>query len=95
MVGSWCVAKRPQFCDDIDGWEEKVWEGWTPKSLSYIHIPLKNAPKTRRYTIRMMGSSTSKDAFGAVREMDSKNDEKQQKGSKALKIIEIEFLKNL
>ncbi|MBO5186428.1 MAG: beta-galactosidase [Prevotella sp.] len=75
--------------------EVKVWEGWTPKSLSYIHIPLKDAPKSRVYTIRSLGSSTTKDAFGAVQELDSKNNEKKQRGNNALKIIEIEFLKNL
>lgn len=74
----------------------KVWEGWTPKSLSYIHIPLKNAPKSRTYTIRSLGASTTKDAFGAVKELDSRNDEKAIKGGKnAIKIIEIEFKKNI
>ncbi len=73
----------------------KVWEGWTPKSLSYIHIPLKDAPVSNVYTIRSLGSSTTKDAFGAVQELDSKNNEKKQRGNNALKIIEIEFLKNL
>ena len=73
----------------------KVWEGWTPKSLSYVHIPLKNAPAAQNYTIRMMGASTSKDAFGAVKEMDASNDEKKVSGSRALRIIEVEFLKNL
>lgn len=78
------------YADDV-----KVWEGWTPKSLSYIHIPLKNAPKARTYTIRSIGSSTTKDAFGAVQELDSRNNDKKEKGNYALKIIEIEFLKNL
>lgn len=73
----------------------KVWEGWTPKSLSYIHIPLKDAPATDTFTIRSLGPSTTKDAFGAVQELDSRNNEKAQKGNNALKIIEIEFLKNL
>ena len=74
----------------------KVWEGWTPKSLSFIHIPLKNAPKSRSYTIRSLGASTTKDAFGAVRELDSRNDDKIAAGGKnAIKILEIEFLKNL
>lgn len=72
-----------------------MWEGWTPKSLSYIHIPLKDAPVSNVYTIRSLGSSTTKDAFGAVQELDSKNNEKKQRGNNALKIIEIEFLKNL
>ena len=48
-----------------------VWEGWTPKALSYIHIPLKNAPKTNTITIRSRGASTTKDAFGAVQELDA------------------------
>jgi hypothetical protein len=73
----------------------KVWEGWTPKSLSYIHIPLKNAPKAATYTVRSIGSSTTRDAFGAVQELDSRNNDKNVKGSYSLKIIEIEFLKNL
>lgn len=73
----------------------KVWEGWTPKSLSYVHIPLENAPEAQRYTIRMMGESTTKDAFGAVKEMDARNDEKKTSGRRSLKIIEVEFLKNI
>ena len=73
----------------------KVWEGWTPKSLSYVHIPLENAPVAQRYTIRMMGESTTKDAFGAVKEMDARNDEKKTSGRRSLKIIEVEFLKNI
>ncbi len=73
----------------------KVWEGWTPKSLSFIHIPLKNAPEAETFTIRSLGASTTKDAFGAVQELDSRNNDKKQGGNNALKIIEIEFLKNL
>ena len=82
---------------NTDGNEQQVevWRGWTPKSLSFIHIPLKNVPKSRRYTIRMIGESTSKDAFGAVKEMDATNDETKVSGRRSLKIIEIEFLKNL
>ena len=73
----------------------KVWEGWTPKTLSFVHIPLKDAPAARTYTIRMTGESTTKDAFGMVKEMDARNDEKKSKGRRSLKIIEIEFLKNI
>ncbi len=73
----------------------KVWEGWTPKSLSFIHIPLKDAPAAKTYTIRSLGPSTTKDAFGAVQELDSRNNDKKMRGSNALKIIEVEFLKNL
>lgn len=73
----------------------KVWEGNTPKALSYIHIPLKNAPKAKKYTIRLRGASSDRDAFGAVKEMDSRNDEKKARGGRSLKIIEMEFLKNM
>ncbi len=72
-----------------------VWQGWTPKALSYIHIPLSDAPKASTYTIRSLGESTSKDAFGAVRELDARNDEAAVRGRCSLKIIEIEFLKNI
>jgi hypothetical protein len=41
----------------------------------------------------MTGSSTMRDAFGAVKELDSRNNDKVEKGSASLKIIEIEFLK--
>ena len=74
----------------------KIWEGWTPKGLGFVHLPISaDAPKSQRYTIKMVGTSTDKDAFGAIKEMDSRNDEKASKGGKSLKIIEIEFLRNL
>lgn len=74
----------------------KIWEGWTPKGLGFVHLPIPaDAPKSQRYTIKMVGTSTDKDAFGAIKEMDSRNDEKASKGGKSLKIIEIEFLRNL
>lgn len=72
-----------------------VWKGNTPKSLSFIHIPLTNAPASDRYTICLAGATSVKDAFGAVREMDSRNDEKKSRGGKSLRIIEIEFLKDI
>lgn len=78
------------YADDV-----KVWEGWTPKTLGFVHIPLKNAPAANRYTIRMVGRSTKKDAFGMIKELDSSNDEKETKGGAVLKITEIEFLKNI
>lgn len=85
------------FAHPEDGSEAvKIWEGNTPKGLGFAHLPIAaDAPKARRYTIRMSGSSTDKDAFGAIKEMDSRNDEKKTKGGKSLKIIEVEFLRNL
>ena len=75
---------------------QKVWEGWTPKSLSFVHLALRNASAAKEYLIKMVGKSTTKDAFGAIKELDSRNDEKALTGKGAsLKIVEIEFLKNL
>src|SRR5574344_240010 len=74
--------------------EEKVWEGYTDKSLGFVHIPVK-AVKSNQYTLRMIGASTDKDAFGAVSEPNKAYDEKKKSGSMALRIIEIEFLKSV
>ena len=83
--------------ESADGTEQQVevWRGRTPKSLGFVHLPLKNAPVARRYTIRMVGESSTKDAFGEIKELDAANDEKKVTGKRALKIVEIEFLRNL
>lgn len=72
-----------------------VWEGWTEKTLGFVHIPLKDCPASQQFTLRMAGSSTTRDAFGAVKELDSRNDEKKNTSSHALRILEIEFIKKL
>ncbi len=72
-----------------------IWEGWTPKTLGYAHLKIKDMPVTDKITIKMAGESTSKDAFGEMKELDSRNNEKLAKGRYSLKITEIEFLKNL
>ena len=80
-----------------DGTEQlvEVWRGNTPKALGFVHLPLKNAPEASRYSIRMIGSSSTKDAFGEVKELDARNDEKKTAGNRSLKISEIEFLRNI
>lgn len=72
-----------------------VWRGVTPKAITFTHIPLANAPVTDTYTIRLAAPSSTKDAFGAVKELDGRNDEQISRESRSLKIIEIEFLKDL
>lgn len=73
-----------------------IWEGWTPKGLGFAHLPIPaDAPEARSFTVCLTGSSADKDAFGAIKEMDSRNDEQKTKGGNSLKIIEIEFLRNL
>ncbi len=74
----------------------KVWEGWTPKGLSFVHLPLAPHSPSAVYTLRMLGKSTSRDLFGDIRELDSRNDEKAVTGKgSSLAILEIEFLKDI
>ena len=72
---------------------QEVWRGATPKSLSYVRLPLRNAPRAREYRIQLMGSLNIGDAFGMVKELDSRNDEEQARERRILKIIEAEFLR--
>ena len=78
---------------EADGRE--VWRGRTPKALSYVRLPLKDAPRAARYTIRLVGQSNLGDAFGMVQELDSRNDEQVSRERRTLKIIEAEFLRNI
>ena len=71
-----------------------VWTGFTDKSLGYIHIPLKGVVNDK-FTIRMVGESTDKDAFGAVTELDKANNEKKNSGKNILRIIETEFISKI
>lgn len=73
----------------------EVWRGWTPKGLGFIHIPLNSAPSARTYILRMIGKSTKEEAFGMIKELDARNDEKTSKGGTSLRIVEVEFLRNI
>ena len=75
------------------GPEVEVWRGTTPKSLGYVRLPLSRTLRARRYTIRLTGQTDLGDAFGTVKELEARNDEKQNRGRKNLKILEVEFLK--
>jgi hypothetical protein len=72
-----------------------VWSGNTPKGLGFGHLRLKNCPKAQRYTLRMRGVSKKGDLFAQVKELDSANDEKESAAGTSLKIVEIEFLRDL
>ena len=87
--------ERLRVGEQSSGMLVEVWRGRTPKSLGFVHLPLKNAPMARRFTIRMVGTSSTKDAFGEIKELDAANDEKKVSGNRSLKITEIEFLRNL
>ena len=82
-------------CDAPEGGEVLVWSGRTPKGLGFAHLKLKNCPKAQRFTLRMTGASKKGDIFAQVKELDAANDEKEASAGTSLKIVEIEFLKNL
>lgn len=71
----------------------EVWRGTTEKSLGFVRLPLRNCPVAQKYTIRLVGNTSHGDAFGAVKELDARNDEKVSKSRKALKITEVEFIR--
>lgn len=76
----------------VDG--KKVWEGYTPKSLGYVHLPL-GGVTTDKVTIRMVGQATSSDAFSAITELDPRNNEKLRNGNCSLRISEIQFISKI
>jgi len=81
---------------EIYAGDELVWKGYTPKSLSYVRLPLKKYNKrTKDFTIRMIGQTQDGDAFGQVKEMEKQNNEAKITGRNALRILEIEFIANL
>ena len=79
-----------------------VYVGNTPRSLGYVHIPLKPV-MAREITIRLRGSAEEKDAFGgivelvapAAGELDLYKARGADKESSELRIVEIEFKENL
>ena len=78
---------------EIYAGKELVWRGYTPKSLGYVRLPLqKTGIHSNTYTIKLVGSTNDGDAFGAVKEVDKRNNEKVLAGGTTLRIIEAEFL---
>lgn len=74
--------------------DTEVYRGYTGKTLGYCRFKLAdNCPAATEYTIRMMGESTTGDAFGDVSELDGSTDV-QPSSSYILRISEIELLKN-
>lgn len=46
-----------------------VWEGKTPQSLGYVHLPIQKPARARTLTIRLKGTATSQEAFGQITEL--------------------------
>ena len=108
------MAQIDEVCVKFTGWrmrsypieiyagDELIWSGDTPRSLGYVHIPVKPV-MTRDITIRLKGSAQYKDAFGgivevvapAAGELDLFKAENAEAPSNELRIVEIEFKEHL
>ena len=83
--------------------DKLVWKGNTEKSLGYVSLFIKNPVKATRYTIRQVGTAKDKDAFGQVTELaggpatelDLYKTPGSEKVKGELRIVEIDFLKNI
>lgn len=71
-----------------------VWRGSTPKSLSYVHIPL-GGVVAQRLTVRLIGAADSGDAFAAVQELDARNNETMAAGNGNLRIVEAQLIEKI
>ncbi|MCH5175827.1 MAG: DUF4982 domain-containing protein [Prevotellaceae bacterium] len=80
-----------------------VWEGKTPASLGYVHLPLKPVPNANSITIRLQGSAADSEQFSNVKELAAPVANeldlfKAKDGDKVrseLRIVEVDFLQHL
>ena len=80
-----------------------IWSGETERSLGYIHLTPTKHVKTNEITIRLKGAGKDNDAFGgivevaepAAGELDLFKAERGADTNSELRIVEIEFLKNV
>ena len=108
------MAQIDEVCVKFTGWrmrsypveiyagDELIWEGETPRSLGYVHLPVKPV-MTREITVKLKGAAQDEDAFGgivevvapAAGELDLFKAKGADKKSNELRIVEIEFKENL
>lgn len=94
----------------LQGWRSKsyplsiyagdklVWSGETDKSLGYVHIDIPTPVKADTYTIRLTGSTTQKEGFGAIVELagGAANEmDRKRTGKNSLSIIEADFMEKV
>ena len=80
--------------------KKKVWEGWTYPTLGYVHLKIANPVKSNAYTIKMVGNTKTKTEKGDTAELaGGQTGEldriKTVKGKVQLRVVEVDFLKNL
>ncbi len=82
---------------------ELVWDGSTPMSLGYVSLPLMTSKPASKITIRLKGAASENEAFGQIvelaapvgNELDLYKAEGGDRVKSELRIIEIDFLKNV
>ena len=83
--------------------DQLIWSGETSRSLGYVHITPDKRVETDEITIRLRGAGKDEDAFGgivevaepAAGELDLFKAEGGADTNNELRIVEIEFLKNV
>ena len=88
---------------DIYAGNRLIWSGETERSLGYIHLTPIHAVETDEITICLRGAGKDEDAFGgivevaepAAGELDLFKAKGGAKTNSELRIVEIEFLKNV
>lgn len=80
--------------------KKKIWEGYTYACLGYVHINIDKPVKAKDITIRMIGDAKSKAMLSDTKELAGGKASSLdfigiKKGKPVLRIVEIDFLKNL
>ena len=75
---------------------QKVWEGMTPATLGYVHLPIQQPVSATTLTIRMLAPVGDSSAFGSVTELaggqaNAMDQVESSKSKTDLNIIEAEF----
>ncbi len=89
------VAELAEDTEGIGKQGDKVviWKGFTPKSLGYVSLNIEKPVKALRYTIRQIGRSEDREAFGQIVELAASQEEKVAKARRVdLSIREVDFL---
>lgn len=80
-----------------------VWEGKTPRTLGYVHLPIHHPVEAKSIMIRLKGAATNEEAFGQITELvapvaselDLLKAKDGDKVRSELRIVECDFLQNM
>ena len=85
---------------EIYAGKKKVWEGYTYACLGYVHIQIDKPEKAKDITIKMVGDAKSKTQLSDTKELAGGKASSLDfigitKGKPVLRIVEIDFLKDI